>query len=146
MFIRNKAVWVAVAVVLLVTMGYAKKSKLAGKIVAYDVMQHASKNTAEMQNQEVVILETAEPKRRYVKVMVSSFGTTQIEQKYFDGTLSVELDVLRDRSCDEKSPTLVPQVELHQIAGTYLLTDSFKTSPPGRIKSLECYVAIYKTK
>ena len=33
-----------------------------------------------------------------------------------------------------------------RCAGTYLLTDAFKTPPPCRIKNLECYVAIYKKK
>jgi 4-hydroxy-3-methylbut-2-enyl diphosphate reductase IspH len=122
----------------------AKTAKISGKIVAYDVMKHSSKSGSDMQNQEVVVLESSGQKQKYVKVMFSSFGTTQIDPKYFDGTQPLEANVLRDHTCDEKAPTFVTQVSLEQIGGTYLLTDAFKSQPPGRIKTLECYVAIYK--
>jgi 4-hydroxy-3-methylbut-2-enyl diphosphate reductase IspH len=122
----------------------AKTAKISGKIVAYDVMKHSSKSASDMQNQEVVVLESSGQKQKYVKVMFSSFGTTQIDPKYFDGTQPLEANVLRDHTCDEKAPTFVTQVSLEQIGGTYLLTDAFKNQPPGRIKTLECYVAIYK--
>jgi len=124
----------------------ARNSKISGKIVAYDLMKHSSKSASDVQNQEVVVLETSGQKPKYAKVMVSSFGTTQIDPKYFDGTQPLEVDVFRDHSCDEKAPTFVTQVSLEQIGGTYLLTDAFKNHPPARIKSLECYVAIYKKK
>jgi len=124
----------------------AKASKLTGNIVAYDLVRHASKAASFVQNQEVVILETSGQKQKYVKVVFSSIGTTQIEQKYFDGTLPLEVDVFRDKSCDEKAPTFVSQVSLDQIAGSYLLTDAFKNHPPARIKTLKCYAAIYKKK
>ena len=124
----------------------AKTAKISGKIVAYDVMKHSSKSASDMQNQEVVVLESSGQKQKYVKVMFSSFGTTQIDPKYFDGTQPLEANVLRDHTCDEKAPTFVTQVSLEQIGGTYLLTDAFKNQPPARIKNLECYVAIYKTK
>ena len=124
---------------------HAKNVKITGKIVAYDVMKHASKSSSILQNQEVVVLETS-GKQKYAKVMFSSPGTTQIDSKYFDGTQPLEADVFRDHSCDEKAPTFVTQVSLEQIGGTYLLTDAFKNQPPARIKTLECYVAIYKTK
>lgn len=124
----------------------AKGTKLTGKIVAYDVMQHTSKNASALQNQETVVLETTNPKEKYAKVVFSSFGTTQIEQKYFDGTLPLTADVLRDHSCDESAPRLVRELSVQQMGGTYLLTDAFKTQPPGRIKTLKCYVVIYKKK
>ena len=124
----------------------AKTSKLTGKIVAYDVMQHASKGASGLQNQETVVLETSDLKEKYVKVLFSSPGTTQIEQKYFDGTQPLTVDVFRDHSCDESVPTFVSQVSLQQIARTYLLTDAFKTQPPAGIKTLKCYVAIYRKK
>ena len=124
----------------------SKSSKLAGKMVGFDVMHHTSKSASVVQNEEVVILETPNPKEKYVKVMFSSFGTTQIEPKYFDGAEPLTVDVLRDHSCDESTPTFVSQVSLEQIARTYLLTDAFKSQPPGRIKNLRCYVAIYKKK
>ncbi len=134
-----------VAIVALGLGSSAKNSKLTGKIVAYDVMKHASKATSGAQNQEVVVLQIGGQKPKFVKVMFSTFGTAQIEQKYFDGTLPLTVDVFRDHSCDEESPRLVAEVSLQQIGGTYLLTDAFKTSPP-KIKTLDCYVAIYKKK
>ena len=115
-------------------------------MVAYDLMKHNMKPASAVQNEEVIVLETPSEKRKYVKVMFSSFGTTQIEQKYFDGSQPLEVEVFRDHSCDEKTPTFVSQVSLEQIAGTYHLTDAFKTQPPARIKMLECYVAIYRKK
>ena len=124
----------------------AKTAKISGKIVAYDVMKHSSKSASDVQNQEVVVLENSGQKQKYVKVMFSSFGTTQIDPKYFDGTQPLDANVLRDHTCDEKAPAFVTQVSLEQIGGTYLLTDAFKNQPPGRIKTLECYVAIYKKK
>lgn len=134
------------AIVTFTLLSHAKNSKRTGKIVGYDVMHHTSKSASVVQNQEVVVLETANPKEKYVKVMFSSFGTTQIEPKYFDGKEPLTTDVLRDHSCDERTPAFVSQVTLEQIAGTYLLTDAFKSQPPGRIKTLKCYVAIYKKK
>jgi hypothetical protein len=128
------------------TVSTAKTAKISGKIVAYDVMKHSSKSASDVQNQEVVVLENSGQKQKYVKVMFSSFGTTQIDPKYFDGTQPLDANVLRDHTCDEKAPTFVTQVSLEQIGGTYLLTDAFKNQPPGRIKTLECYVAIYKKK
>lgn len=142
----KKALLTAVIVVALTTASLAKTTKLSGKLVGYDVMHHTSKSASVVQNQEVVVLETANPKEKYLKVMFSSFGTTQIEEKYFDGTLPLTVDVFRDHSCDEKAPTFASQVTLEQIAQTYLLTDAFKSQPPGRIKTLKCYVAIYKKK
>lgn len=142
----QKALLTAVAVAALGLVCWARTSKLTGKIVGYDVMRHASKTATLVQNQEVIVLETDVPKHKYMKVVFSTFGTTQIEQKYFDGTLPLTVDVFRDHACDEKEPRFVPDVSLHQIAGTYLLTDAFKSAPPGRIKNLECYAAIYKKK
>jgi hypothetical protein len=124
----------------------AKASKTAGKIVAYDLMRHNSKTASFMQNQEIVILQTSGEKEKYIKVIFSSFDTSQIEPKYFDGTLPLELDVLRDRSCDERTPVFVTQASLERIGGTYLLTDAFKNHPPASIKTLKCYAAIYKKK
>lgn len=146
MQLRTKAFLTTLAIVALGISSWAKTSKLAGKMVAYDLMHHASKTASAMQNQEVVVLETSDQKHKYVKVMFSSFGTTQIEQKYFDGSLPLAVDVFRDHSCDESTPRFVHEISLEQMGGTYLLTDAFKAQPPGRIKTLECYVAIYKKK
>lgn len=119
---------------------------MTGKMVAYDLMRHTSKTASGVQNEEVVVLEISGPKPKYVKVVFSSSGSTQIDEKYFDGTLPLEVAAFRDKSCDEKEPTFVPQVSIQHIAKTYLLTEAFKTKPPGKIKSLECYGAIYKKK
>lgn len=143
---QKKLLLTAVAITALGVVSFAKTTKLTGKLVAYDVTQHSSKNASALQNQETVVLETTNPKEKYVKVLYSSFGTTQIEPKYFDGALPVTVDVLRDHSCDESAPRLVREVSVEQMGGTYLLTDAFKTQPPGRIKTLKCYVAIYKKK
>lgn len=143
---HQKVLLTAVAVAALGLVSLAKTSKLTGKMVGYDLMRHASKTASFVQNEEVVVLETGGPKQKYLKVVFSTFGTTQIEQQYFDGTLPLTVDVFRDHSCDEKEPRFVSQVSLNQIAGTYLLTDAFKTQPPAKIKNLECYAAIYKKK
>jgi hypothetical protein len=142
----RKALLAAVALIALGIVCEGRTSKFTGKIVAYDVMRHAAKDATFQQNQEVVVLETSGAKQKYVKVVFSSYGTTQIDQKYFDGTLPLEVDALRDHSCDERAPRFVTQASVEQIAGTYLLTDGFKDHPPARIKTLECYDAIYKKK
>ena len=141
---RTKTLLTTAVMMAFAIVSTAKTAKISGKIVAYDVMKHSSKSASDMQNEEVVVLESSGQKQKYVKVMFSSFGTTQIDPKYFDGTQPLEANVLRDHTCDEKAPTFVTQVSLEQIGGTYLLTDAFKNQPPGRIKTLECYVAIYK--
>ena len=143
---RTKALLLVAITLALGLVCFAKTNKRSGNIVAYDFMHHASKASSDTQNQEVVILETPNPKQKYVKVMFSSEGTTQIEPKYFDGSEPLEVNVLRDKTCDEKTPTFVSQVSMEQMAGSYLLTDAYKTHPPARIKNLECYVAIYKKK
>ena len=144
---RHKTAFLASVTIIAFTLtAVAKTQKLTGIVVAYDLLKHNAKNTSAMQNQEVIVLKTPSQKKKYVKVMFSSFGTTQLEPKYFDGTQPLSVEVFRDKSCDEKQPTFANQVSLEQMAGTYLLTDAFKSSPPGRIKALECYVAIQKKK
>jgi hypothetical protein len=123
----------------------AKTSKLTGKILAYDVMRHAAKDGSFVQNEEAIVMEVTGQKHKYIKVVFSSFGTTQIEQKYFDGTQALDVDVFRDKSCDETTPRFVSETSAQQVAGTYLLTDPFKNHAPS-IKKLECYDAIFKKK
>ena len=146
MALYQKALSATAIVLTLTLISFAKTQKLNGKVVAYDVMKHASKAASFVQNQEVIVMETPSQKQKYVKVTFSTFGTTQIEPKYFDGTQPLSVDVFRDKACDERSPRFVSQVSLEKMSGTYLLTDAFKSAPPGRIKNLECYVAIYKKK
>jgi hypothetical protein len=143
---RKKSPLTAGAILLLAIVCSAKSTKLTGKIVGYDFMHHASKAASGTQNEEIVILETPNDKRKYVKVMFSSSGTIQIEPNYFEGTQPLDVNVIRDKTCDEKAPTFVSQVNMEQIAGTYLLTDAYNNHPPSRIKNLECYAAIYKKK
>lgn len=143
---QNKSLLIGIAIVALEVLCFAKTTKLTGKIVAYDLMRHNTKNAAAGQNQEVVVLETSDTKRKYVKVMFSSFGTTQIESKYFEGAQPLAIETFRDHSCDEKAPRFVSQVSLEHLEGTYLLTEPFKTSPPGKMKLLECYIAIQRKK
>lgn len=135
-----------VPLMLLAIVCSARTSKLTGKIVAYDVMRHAAKDATFQQNQEVVVLETSGPKQKYLKVVFASYGTTQIDQKYFDGTQPLEAEVFRDHSCDESTPRFVTEASLEHINGMYLLTDAFKDHPPAKIKTLECYDAIYRKK
>src|SRR5208283_206118 len=95
-------------------------------------------------NKEIIILETPSQKTKYVKVVFVGYGTTQLDRKYFDGTLPLTVKALRDRACDEKYPKTVSQYSLNQASGIYLLTDAFKSSPLPRIKNLACYDAIEK--
>jgi hypothetical protein len=136
----------SLAPLLISSPALAKPMKLTAKMVAYNLMKHASKDATYEQNQEVVILQTIGPKQKYVKVVFSSFGTTQIDPKYFNGTLPLDVEVFRDHSCDEIAPAFAAQTGLEQIAGTYLLTDAFKNNPPPRLKNLVCYDAIYRKK
>lgn len=146
MFKKRNTFLLAAVIFAFGLVSLAKTSKLTGKIVAYDLMRHASKAASFVQNEEVVVLETSGQKEKYVKVVFSSVGTTQIDQKYFDGATPVEVDALRDRSCDESEPKFVPQASLEQMGGTYLLTDAFKSHPRANIKTLKCYAAIYRKK
>jgi len=143
---RKKALLIAVAMLSLAIVCFAKTKKLTGKMVAYDFMKHSAKPASLIQNEEVVVLETPNEKQKYVKLVFSSSGTTQIDPQYFDGSQPLAADVFRDKTCDEKAPTFVSQVSMEQIAGTYLLTDAYKNHPPSRIKNLECYAVIYKKK
>ena len=122
----------------------AKTPRLMGKMVAYDPLLHASKPSTMQPNKEVVILETTGHKAKFVKVVFVSLGTTQIDEKYFDGLTPMNVRALRNHECDENSPRMVPQVNLDQKSGMYLLTDAFKSTPPARIKTLECYDATGK--
>jgi len=145
---NHKIILTAFAIALFALAASAKTSKRMGKIVAYDLLKHTSKSTNLQQNEEIVVLETNSTKKKgkYVKVVFSSSGTTQIDPKYFDGTQPLTADVLREHSCDDNSPRFVREISLQQMGGTYLLTDAYKASPPAKIKTLECYVAIYKKK
>ncbi len=122
---------------------FAKTLTLSGKMVAYNPMQHAAKDASFQANKETVILEIKEKKTKYVKVLFIGFGTTQIESQFFDGATPLTVKALRDKTCEERLPNLVDEVGLQQRAGSYLLTDAFKKSPP-KIKNLECYYAMGK--
>lgn len=136
---RYKAFLTGVAMAALCLACFAKTPTLSGKMVAYDPLSHAAKVASFVANKEVVILETPGQKNKHVKIMFVSYGTTQVDGKYFDGTLPLTVKALRDRSCDETDPKMVTQVSLNQSSGTYLLTEAFKNSPPPKIKKLECY-------
>jgi hypothetical protein len=123
---------------------FAKVPTVTGKMVAYDPLLHAAKDATFTANKEIVILEIAGPKARYVKVVFVGFGTTQIDPKYFDGTVPLSVQAIRDHACEETTPRFVPQLGSDQATGTYLLTDAFKNSPPGKIKKIECYDATGK--
>ena len=141
---RTKAFLTSVVIAALVLACFAKTPSLSGKMVAYDPLAHAAKAGTFEANKEAVILETPRQKNKYVKVVFVGYGTTQIDGKYFDGTLPLTVKALRDHACDEKDPRMVGQYGLNQAAGTYLLTDAFKSSPLPRIKKLECYDAVAK--
>ncbi len=141
---RTKAFLTGVVIAALVLACFAKTPSLTGKMVAYDLLAHAAKVGTFEANKEVVILETPGQKSKYVKVVFVSYGTTQVDGKYFDGTLPLTVKALRDRACDEKYPKMASQYSLNQASGTYVLTDAFKSSPPARIKKLECYDALEK--
>jgi hypothetical protein len=135
----TKALLTGMAIAALPLVCFARKPPtITGKIVAYDPMLHAAKSATFGSNREEIILQT--PSQKYIKLVFVGFGTTQIEQKYFDGTLPLSAHALRDHACDNKSPVIVSEVGLHQKGGTYLLTDAFKNSPP-KIKTLDCYDA-----
>ncbi len=85
--------------------GFTKTPIVTGKMVAYNPLRHAGKVASYEANKEEVILETPARKKGFVKVVFISYGTTQIDPKYFDGTIPLEVHVLRDHECDEKLPT-----------------------------------------
>jgi hypothetical protein len=135
---------VTAAIVALQLTCAAKTPKFTGKMVAYDPFLHASKPSTMQSNKEVIILETPNHKKKYVKLVFISFGTKQLDEKYFDGSTPITVEALRDEECDERFPRYVTQVSLDQGAGSYLLTDAFKASPPPHLKKLECYDATAK--
>ena len=141
---RNKALFTGVAIAALGLACFGRTPSLSGKMVAYDPLSQAAKVASFVANKEVVILETPGQKSKFVKVVFVSYGTTQLDGKYFDGTLPLTVKALRDRSCDETNPKMVTQVSLNQGSGTYLLTEAFRNSPPAKIKKLQCYDATEK--
>src|SRR5450432_2442693 len=142
---KRKATWLTGASILALAIAcFAKAPTLTGKMVAYDPLLHAAKDATFAANKEIVILGVAGQKTRYVKVVFVGFGTTQIDPKYFDGTLPLSVQAIRDHACEDASPKLVLQLGPDQASGTYLLTDAFKNSPPPKIKKLECYDATGK--
>jgi hypothetical protein len=141
---RTKAFLTGVVIAAFVLACFAKTPSLSGKMVAYDLLAHSAKVGSFEANKEIVILETPGQKNKYVKVVFVSYGTIQIDGKYFDGTLPLTVKALRDHACDEKYPRMASQYSPSQSSGTYLLTDAFKSSPPARIKNLVCYDAIEK--
>jgi hypothetical protein len=134
----------SVAIAALSTTCSAKTPTLTGKIVAYDPILHGGKSATYGSNREELILETPEKKNRYIKVVFVGFGTTQVDEKYFNGAESLKVKALRDKTCDDTYPKIVTQVGLDQKTGTFVLTDAYKSSPPARIKTLECYEATEK--
>ena len=140
----KKVVLVAATLAALPLTGLAKTPKFTGKMVAYDPFLHASKPSTMQSNKEVIILETPSHKKKYVKLVFVSFGTKQVDDKYFDGSTPMTVQVLRNEECDQNFPRFITQVSLDQTSGSYLLTDAFKASPPPHLKKLECYDATGK--
>ena len=140
----KKAIQVAVAITAIQLTCFAKTPKFTGKMVAYDPLLHASKPSTMQSNKEVIILETPNRKKKYVKIVFVSFGTKQVDEKYFDGSTLMTVEALRDEECDQNLPRFIMQVSLDQASGSYLLTDAFKASPPPHLKKLECYDATGK--
>ena len=141
---RSKALRTGAVIAILGLACFAKTPVVTGKMVAYDPFLHEAKDASFVANKEIVILEVPGQKTRYVKVVFVGFGTTQIDKKYFDGTVPLAVQALRDRTCDAGAPKLITQVSLDQAPGSFLLTDAFKGSPPLQIKKLECYDATGK--
>ncbi|HLV87723.1 MAG TPA: hypothetical protein VKV39_12140 [Candidatus Sulfotelmatobacter sp.] len=123
---------------------FAKTPTMTGKVVAYDPLLHAAKSATFAANKEALILEVPSRKTRYIKLLFVSFGTTQVDRQYFDGSAPLSAKAIRDKTCDERFPRFVTQLGLDQKTGTYLLTDAFKNSPAPKIKNLECYDATQK--
>ncbi len=141
----KKKAWLTGACVVALAMAcFAKVPTINGKMVAYDPLLHAAKDATFVANKEIVILEVVGQKTRYVKVVFVGFGTTQIDPKFFDGTVPLSVQAIRDHACEDASPKLVPQLDPDQASGTYVLTYAFKNSPPPKIKKLECYDATRK--
>jgi len=140
----KKTLQVSVAVAAFALTCIAKTPVLTGKMVAYDPLLHASKPSTMQPNKEVIVLETSGHKTKYVKLVFVSFGTKQVDEKFFDGTTPMSVPALRNQECDEGSPRFVTQVSLGQKSGSYLLTDAFNAAPPPHLKKLECYDATGK--
>jgi len=133
------------SIVTLELVCFAKTPQLTGKIVAYDVLAHAGKVASFVENKEIVVLEAPTHKAKYVKLVVHGYGTVQIGPKYFGGDEALTVRAERDKTCDETSPTIRAQIA-NPKTGTYLLTDAYKSTPPPKLKNLECYVAIAQKK
>ena len=114
---RTKAFVTGAAIATLGLACFAKTPSPSGKMLAYDPLLHAAKAASFVANKEVVVLEAAGPKSKYLKIVFVSFGTTQIDEKYFDGTLPLTVKAFRDRSCDERDPKMVIQVSLNLLLG-----------------------------
>jgi hypothetical protein len=142
---QTKACLRGLSILALGLMGFAKTPQLTGKIVAYDVLAHAGKAGTFVENKEIVILEAPSHKAKYIKVVVQGYGTVQIDPKYFSGDAPLTVRADRDKTCDEASPLIQAEVT-NPKTGTYLLTDPYKSSPPPKIKNVECYVAIAQKK
>jgi hypothetical protein len=143
---KQRTAWLrGLSFVALGLMCFAKTPQLTGKIVAYDVLAHAGKAGTFAENKEIVILEAPSHKAKYIKVVVQGYGTVQIDPKYFAGDTALTLRADRDKTCDEFSPLIQAEVA-NPKTGTYLLTDAYKSSPPPKIKNIECYVAIAQKK
>ena len=124
----------------------AKTPSFSGKIVAYDLIAHNAKAGGFVENREVVILDVPTEKKKYVKIMFQGYGTQQVEEKYFAGDAALTVRAFRDKACDEKSPSIVKEMSADQKTGMYVLSDAYKTSPPPKLKNLECYVALPQKK
>jgi hypothetical protein len=138
---RQRGTWLrGLSILTLGFVCFAKTPQLTGKIVAYDLLAHAGKVGSFVENKEIVILEAPAHKAKYIKLVVQGYGTVQIDPKYFSGDAPLTVRADRDKTCDEGSPVILAQVP-NPKPGTYLLTDAYKSSPPAKIKNLECYVA-----
>ena len=134
----------------------AQTRKFTGQVFAYDLLAHAFKVASFAENRELVIFRLRH-RQAFVKLLFESFGQTQLDPKYLDGSTTIAVRVTRDPSCDEDSPKFFAEGESLIPPGTipddektpsshetkieqkYRVTDAFSDQSIPKIAHLDCY-------
>jgi hypothetical protein len=132
--------YAAVIVALLVgSCSAANGVQISGSIYGYDPIMHLVRHT-HAENVDIVILKVSRGVgKKYVKVVIRSFGET-LPESSFGGRRMVRLSAVRDKQCDEAAPSFIAKGILPTESGHYVLSPAYDNQAGVEISDVPCYV------
>ena len=119
----------------------AGKHAFKATIVAYDPTYHNLKQASFVKNLEVTIAEARGNSKSpaFIKVIFEGFGKQQVSDDILQGRISLVIHGVRDKSCDEDHPHVLPELDGFQGSGTFVLNQAHRSQSFDAVYHLQCY-------